>query len=231
MSELGTEARIALVDDDRHILTSLAMLLEVEGFSVDGYSDGQVALSAFGRQMPDLAVIDISMPRLDGLDMLQKLRRRSMMPVIFLTARDEEADEILALRLGADDYIRKPFSPRLLSARIRALLRRQTAAQEEDRLVRGDLVMDEACHSVVWRGRPVSLTVTEFMILHTLAQRPGHVRSREQLMDAAYDGEVYVDDRTIDSHIKRIRRKLRQADPAFSAIETLYGIGYRFGVG
>lgn len=229
-------SRIALVDDDRNILTSVAMTLEAEGFEVDTYNDGQSALEAFGRRMPDMAVLDIKMPRMDGMDLLQRLRQKSSMPVIFLTSKDDEIDEILGLRMGADDYVRKPFSQRLLVERIRALLRRQEAlsagdvvAADDSRIMeRGYLRMDPLRHSVSWRGVDVSLTVTEFLLLQALAQRPGVVKSRDQLMDVAYDDQVYVDDRTIDSHIKRLRKKMRTADEDFSAIETLYGIGYRY---
>ncbi|EKX59628.1 DNA-binding response regulator ChvI [Rhodobacter sp. AKP1] len=229
-------SRIALVDDDRNILTSVAMTLEAEGFEVETYNDGQSALEAFNKRMPDMAVLDIKMPRMDGMDLLQRLRQKSAMPVIFLTSKDDEIDEVLGLRMGADDYVKKPFSQRLLVERIRALLRRQEAiaggeadAQEESRILeRGNLRMDPLRHAVSWKGRDVSLTVTEFLLLQALAQRPGFVKSRDQLMDVAYDDQVYVDDRTIDSHIKRLRKKMRAADPDFAAIETLYGIGYRY---
>lgn len=229
--------KIALVDDDRNILTSVAITLEAEGFEVVTYSDGQAALDAFEEALPDLAVLDIKMPRMDGMDLLQRLRQRSTQtPVIFLTSKDDEIDEVLGLRLGADDYIKKPFSQRLLVARIRALLRRQQAVEsdapgvEDDGSVmeRGQLRMDPMRHAVTWKGRDVTLTVTEFLLLQALAQRPGFVKSRDALMDVAYDDQIYVDDRTIDSHIKRLRKKMRGADPDFSAIETLYGIGYRY---
>ena len=229
---------IALVDDDRNILTSVAMTLEAEGFEVETYNDGQSALEAFTKRMPDLAVLDIKMPRMDGMDLLQRLRQKSSMPVIFLTSKDDEIDEVLGLRMGADDYVKKPFSQRLLVERIRALLRRQEAlagdalsgepVEEAKTMIRGQLVMDPLRHAVKWKGRDVSLTVTEFLLLQALAQRPGFVKSRDQLMDVAYDDQVYVDDRTIDSHIKRLRKKMRGADDDFSAIETLYGIGYRY---
>ncbi|MCA3435906.1 MAG: response regulator transcription factor [Rhodobacter sp.] len=229
-------SRIALVDDDRNILTSVSLTLEAEGFVVETYNDGQSALEAFNRRMPDMAVLDIKMPRMDGMDLLQRLRQKTAMPVIFLTSKDDEIDEILGLRMGADDYVKKPFSLRLLIERIRALLRRQqaiatgeTAASEETRIMdRGALRMDPLRHSVSWKGKDVALTVTEFLLLQALAQRPGLVKSRDQLMDVAYDDQVYVDDRTIDSHIKRLRKKMRSIDNEFSAIETLYGIGYRY---
>ncbi len=229
-------SRIALVDDDRNILTSVSMTLEAEGFEVETYNDGQSALEAFTRRMPELAVLDIKMPRMDGMDLLQRLRQKSKVPVIFLTSKDDEIDELMGLRMGADDYVRKPFSQRLLVERIRSILRRQEALasdatdspEESQVLVRGELSMDPLRHAVTWKGRDVSLTVTEFLLLQALAQRPGFVKSRDQLMDVAYDEQVYVDDRTIDSHIKRLRKKMRQVDDDFSAIETLYGIGYRY---
>ncbi|NOD65285.1 MULTISPECIES: response regulator transcription factor [unclassified Ruegeria] len=230
-------SKIALVDDDRNILTSVSMTLEAEGFEVETYNDGQAALDAFNKKLPDMAVLDIKMPRMDGMDLLQRLRQKTQMPVIFLTSKDDEIDEVLGLRMGADDYVKKPFSQRLLVERIRALLRRQeatsgdaVAANSSDTKVmeRGDLRMDPLRHAVSWKGNDVSLTVTEFLLLQALAQRPGFVKSRDQLMDVAYDDQVYVDDRTIDSHIKRLRKKMRAADPEFSAIETLYGIGYRY---
>ena len=229
-------SRIALVDDDRNILTSVSMTLEAEGFEVETYNDGQAALDAFNKKLPDMAVFDIKMPRMDGMDLLQRVRQKTSMPVIFLTSKDEEIDELLGLRMGADDYVRKPFSQRLLVERIRAVLRRREAAEiaptdrteTEKVLKRGKLEMDPLRHSSLWEGDAVTLTVTEFLILHALAQRPGFVKSRDQLMDAAYDDQVYVDDRTIDSHIKRIRKKFRDVDPEFNSIETLYGVGYRY---
>jgi len=230
---------IALVDDDRNILTSVSIALQAEGFSTRVYSDGEAALKALTDNPPDLAVLDVKMPRMDGMELLRRLRETSALPVIFLTSKDEELDEALGLAMGADDYIAKPFSQRLLIARIRALLRRtemraippaeEDAGEEAARIVRGRLTMDPARHRVAWDGSDVTLTVTEFMILEALAQRPGVVKSRNQLMDVAYQDDIYVDDRTIDSHIKRLRRKFRAADPEFKGIETLYGVGYRFG--
>ena len=235
---------IALVDDDRNILTSVSIALQAEGFLTRVYTDGQAALRAFADNPPDLGVFDIKMPQMDGMELLRRVREMGGdtggMPVIFLTSMDDELDEALGLAMGADDYISKPFSQRLLIARIRALLRRQDLARgtgtagepgaEEPPLIeRGRLVMDPARHKVRWDGKDVTLTVTEFLILEALAQRPGVVKSRNQLLDIAYQDDVYVDDRTIDSHIKRIRRKFRSADPEFDVIETLYGVGYRFG--
>ena len=228
---------IALVDDDRNILTSVSISLQQEGFVTRVYSDPSVALKALADNPPDLGVFDIKMPGMDGMELLRRVREFSSIPVIFLTSKDDELDEALGLAMGADDYISKPFSQRLLIARIRALLRRQqlargeaTAEQEEPEplLERGRLAMDPARHKVRWDGKDVSLTVSEFLILEALAQRPGVVKSRNQLLDVAYNDDVYVDDRTIDSHIKRIRRKFRAADPQFDAIDTLYGVGYRF---
>jgi two-component system response regulator ChvI len=228
---------IALVDDDRNILTSVSMALEAEGFEVRTYPDGDEALRGMTQKPPNLAVLDIKMPRLNGMELLQKLRQTgatSHMPVIFLTSKDEEVDEIMGLRMGADDYITKPFSQRLLIERIRSLLRREEARQEPvnndpaNTIARGNMVLDSARHLCMWKGKPVDLTVTEFMLVKALAQRPGHVKSRDQLMDAAYGESIYVDDRTIDSHVKRLRKKFKEVDPDFAQIETLYGVGYKY---
>ena len=229
---------IALVDDDRNILTSVSIALQAEGFVTRVYTDSTAALKAFMEKHPDLGDFDIKMPHMDGIELLRRVREFSAIPVIFLTSKDDELDEALGLAMGADDYISKPFSQRLLIARIRALLRRQelargaaTASEDEPEpvlLERGRLVMDPARHKVLWDGKDVTLTVTEFLILETLAQRPGVVKTRNQLLDVAYQDDVYVDDRTIDSHIKRMRRKFRASDPNFDAIETLYGVGYKF---
>ena len=226
---------IALVDDDRNILTSVSVALESEGFRVRAFSDGPTALRALGQEPVDLAVLDIKMPRMDGIELLGRIRKSGELPVIFLTSKDDELDEALGLRMGADDYITKPFSLRLLVERIRAVLRRAEArrgaepdAQAEPPVERGDLLLDPSRHLCSWKGESIALTVTEFLILKTLATHPGHVKSRNQLLDAAYDDEVYVDDRTIDSHIKRMRKKFKVADNDFNAIETLYGVGYRY---
>jgi two-component system response regulator ChvI len=226
---------IALVDDDRNILASVSMALEAEGFKVRTYTDGSEALRGLTAQPVELAVLDIKMPRMDGMELLQRLRKQSQMPVIFLTSKDDEIDELLGLRMGADDYIKKPFSQKLLIERIRALLRRSEAAQgggaepaQSDVITRGDLVMDGTRHLCSWKGAKVDLTVTEFLLLKALAQRPGHVKNRDQLIDAAYGESIYVDDRTIDSHIKRLRKKFREVDDGFGHIETLYGVGYRY---
>ena len=224
---------IALIDDDQNILTSVSMALEAEGFRVNKYKDGENALHSISRQPVDLAVLDIKMPRMDGMELLQKLRKSSQMPVIFLTSKDDEVDEVLGLRIGADDYIKKPFSQRLLIERIRTLLRRVNGEEAEDSigegtLIRGDLMLNSNRHLCRWHGEELQLTITEFLLLKSLVQRPGHVKTRDQLMDAAYGESIYVDDRTIDSHIKRLRAKFRELDPGFAEIETLYGIGYRY---
>jgi two-component system response regulator ChvI len=224
---------IALVDDDRNILASVSIALEAEGYKVRTFTDGAEALQGLTQQPADLIVLDIKMPRMDGMELLQRLRKQSAVPVIFLTSKDDEVDELLGLRMGADDYIKKPFSQRLLIERIRALLRRTevangTGAPPASALVRGQLILDEARHICTWKNLEVDLTVTEFLILKSLAQRPGHVKNRDQLIDAAYGEHIYVDDRTIDSHIKRLRKKFRDVDDDFAQIETLYGVGYRY---
>ncbi len=224
---------IALVDDDRNILTSVSIALEAEGFDVRTYSDGEEALRELTGKPADLAVLDIKMPRMDGMELLTRLRKVSQLPVIFLTSKDDEVDELLGLRMGADDYITKPFSQRLLIERIRTLLRRRELVDtpetsSKSMIVRGDLVMDPDRHMCTWKGEALNLTVTEFLLLQALAHRPGHVKNRNQLMDAAYGESIYVDDRTIDSHVKRLRKKFREQDKEFSQIETLYGIGYRY---
>jgi two-component system response regulator ChvI len=229
-------ATIALVDDDKNILTSVTMLLEQEGYHVRSYGDGASALTALTANPPDLAILDIKMPRMDGLELLRRLRQTGDLPVIFLTSKDEEIDELMGLNAGADDYIRKPFSQRLLLERVRAVLRRAESRKtgaisgepRKEALIRGKLALDPQRHECTWDSKPVRLTVTEFLILQCLAQRPGFVKSRDNLMDAAYDDQVYVDDRTIDSHIKRLRKKFKSVDEDFDAIETLYGVGYRY---
>src|SRR5215212_4731510 len=237
---------IALVDDDRNILTSVGMTLEAEGYQVQKYADGAAALQGLQDTPPDVAIFDIKMPRMDGMELLRRIRQKTDLPVIFLTSKDDEIDELFGLKMGADDFIRKPFSQRLLVERVRAVLRRASSreaaaagtsptgapkagtVQQARSLERGQLVMDQERHTCTWKGEAVTLTVTEFLILHSLAQRPGVVKSRDALMDAAYDEQVYVDDRTIDSHIKRLRKKFKAVDDDFDMIETLYGVGYRF---
>lgn len=232
--------KIALVDDDRNILTSVSMTLEAEGYSVATYTDGASGLEGLTRDQPDLAILDIKMPRMDGMELLRRLRQKLDLPVIFLTSKDEEIDELFGLKMGADDFITKPFSQRLLVERVKAILRRSepreagTSANGSEApatrafIERGSLVMDEERHTCTWKSKNVTLTVTEFLILQALALRPGVVKSRNALMDAAYDDQVYVDDRTIDSHIKRLRKKFKVVDDDFEMIETLYGVGYRF---
>ncbi|MGH7185302.1 MAG: response regulator [Pseudomonadota bacterium] len=217
------------------MLATLGMALEAEGYKVRTYTEGAAALEALTEDPADLGIFDIKMPRMDGMELLRRVRQHSDMPVIFLTSKDEEIDELFGLKMGADDFIRKPFSQRLLVERVKAVLRRAvpkdgTAPPIElnKTIERGKLVMDSDRHACTWETRPVTLTVTEFLILQALAQRPGIVKSRDALMDAAYDDQVYVDDRTIDSHIKRLRKKFKQVDDQFEAIETLYGVGYRF---
>jgi two-component system response regulator ChvI len=237
-------AKITLVDDDENIVASVSMALESHGHQVKAYYDGASGLAALESDPPDLAILDVKMPRLDGMEVLRRLRQTSELPVIILTSKDEEIDEILGFNLGADDYIHKPFSQRLLIERVKAVLRRARDGVDEEEigvagavlpagapakpLKRGKLTLDPARHDCLWDGRPVKLTVTEFLLLQSLAQRPGFVKSRDNLMDAAYDDQVYVDDRTIDSHVKRMRKKFRQVDQEFDAIETLYGVGYRY---
>lgn len=232
-------AKITLVDDDENIVTSVSLMLESHGHTIKAYFDGASGLAALEKEPPDLAILDVKMPRMDGMEVLRRLRRTSNVPVIILTSKDEEIDEILGFNLGADDYIHKPFSQRLLVERVKAVLRRSGAEEEPGgpvaeaeaasrALKRGKLTLDPARHDCLWDGKPVKLTVTEFLLLQSLAQRPGFVKSRDNLMDAAYEDQVYVDDRTIDSHIKRMRKKFREVDPEFDAIETLYGVGYRY---
>jgi two-component system response regulator ChvI len=229
------KSTIVLVDDERNILTSLRLALEAEGFKVRTYNDGVSAFDALSEEPGDLGIFDIKMPRMDGMELLRRVRQQSDMPVIFLTSKDEEIDELFGLKMGADDYIAKPFSQRLIVERVKAVLRRvapkdpATAEQESARILeRGKLKLDPERHTCHWDNRAVTLTVTEFLILQALALRPGVVKTRDALMDAAYDDQVYVDDRTIDSHIKRLRKKFKQVDDDFDVIETLYGVGYRF---
>jgi two-component system response regulator ChvI len=235
-------ANIILIDDDENIVASVSLALENHGHAVTAYYDGVSGLAALEADPPDLAILDVKMPRMDGMEVLRRLRQTTELPVIMLTSKDEEIDEILGFNLGADDYIHKPFSQRLLIERVKAVLRRAKLDDEDETvsarqasamaaskpLKRGKLTLDPARHDCLWDGRPVKLTVTEFLLLQSLAQRPGFVKSRDNLMDAAYDDQVYVDDRTIDSHVKRMRKKFRVIDQTFDAIETLYGVGYRY---
>ena len=226
---------VALVDDDRNILTSVGMVLEAEGYTVQKYNDGAAALQGIQDNPPDMAIFDIKMPRMDGMELLRRIRQKTDLPVIFLTSKDDEIDELFGLKMGADDFVKKPFSQRLLVERVKAVMRRAAPRDGTPNVTdatkiieRGKLSMDSDRHACTWAGKPVTLTVTEFLILQALALRPGIVKSRDALMDAAYDDQVYVDDRTIDSHIKRLRKKFTQVDDTFDGIETLYGVGYRF---
>jgi two-component system response regulator ChvI len=226
---------IALVDDDRNIVTSVSLALKAEGYTVISFHDGEEGLKGILSETPDLAILDIKMPRLDGMEVLSKLREKTSLPVIFLTSKDDEVDEILGLRLGADDYITKPFSQRLLLERIRAVLRRHprqiqnTNTEFPEAIIeRGDLRLDENRHLCLWRNKDINLTVTEYLLLKCLALHPGLVKTRDQLINEAYGETIYIDDRSIDTHIKRIRKKFREQDPDFDQIETLYGVGYRY---
>ncbi len=225
---------ITLIDDDRNILTSVSMALETEGFNVKTYNDGEAGLAGLLSSPPDLAILDIKMPRMDGTEVLTKLREKSSLPVIFLTSKDDEIDQVIGLRLGADDYITKPFSQRLLVERIKTILRRQDfinsnkKTDETKIFTHGNLKLDDSRHLCTWKNTPINLTVTEYLLLKTLATHPGHVKNRDQLIDSAYGENIYVDDRTIDSHIKRVRKKFKKLDEDFNQIETLYGIGYRY---
>jgi two-component system response regulator ChvI len=226
---------IAVVDDDRDVLDLIRTILETEGYQVRTFPDGAAALDAMRGWRPNLALLDIKMPRMDGIELLRQLRSKSDVPAIFLTGANDEVDELFGFKIGADDFIHKPFSPRVLTERIKAVLRRSGSADPEKSaaaqarvLERGQLTMDPQRHACTWKGRAVSLTVTEYRLLEVLATRPGVIKSREALMDIAHDDRVHVGDRTIDSHIKRLRKKFWAVDPDFDAVETLYGVGYRF---
>ena len=227
---------IALVDDDRNILTTLSIALEKEGFQIQTYLDGESALIGLSRTPPDLAVIDIKMPRMDGEELLKKLRKKTSMPVIFLTSKDEEVDELLGLKLGADDFVKKSggFSTKVLIERIRVQLRKKDNKIEENKNIisHGKLKLDPSQVECEWDGKelPDKLTTTEFLIVKELSKRPGIIKERSQLMDVAYREDTDIEDRTIDSHVKRIRKKFKRIDPDFSAIETRYGSGYRWNV-
>ncbi len=235
MTDTQTAAKIALIDDDRNILTSVSMALEAEGFDVKTYMEGEAAVKGLELNPVDLVVSDIKMPRMDGMEVLTKIREKSSVPLIFLTSKDDEIDQVLGLRMGADDYITKPFSQRLLIERIRAILRRnEMRAAVNDNpddavtITVGNMTLDEDRHLCLWNGQEVNLTVTEFLLVKALAVRPGHVKSRDSLMDIAYGDAIYVDDRTIDSHIKRIRKKFKVVDDTFDHIDTVYGVGYKY---
>jgi two-component system response regulator ChvI len=227
---------IALVDDDRNILTSISMALENEGFKVQTYIDAENALAGISRNPPDLAVIDIKMPRMDGEELLKRLRKKTTIPILFLTSKDEEVDELLGLKLGADDFIKKSggFSVKVLIERIRVQLRKKTSNIDDSKnlIKHGKLVLDPSQLECSWNGKPLpeKLTTTEFLIVKELAKRPGMIKERAQLMDIAYKDNNEIEDRTIDSHVKRIRKKFKMVDQNFSAIETRYGSGYRWNV-
>jgi two-component system response regulator ChvI len=227
---------IALVDDDRNILTSISMALENEGFKVQTYIDAENALVGISRNPPDLAVIDIKMPRMDGEELLRRLRKKTTIPILFLTSKDEEVDELLGLKLGADDFIKKSggFSIKVLIERIRVQLRKKATNIDESKNIikHGKLVLDSSQLECEWNGKflPEKLTTTEFLIVKELAKRPGIIKERAQLMDIAYKDNNDIEDRTIDSHVKRIRKKFKKVDQSFSAIETRYGSGYRWNV-
>ncbi len=227
--------QVAVVDDEEGIRETVGFALRREGYRVETFADGLAAWDAFRRRLPDLVVLDILMPRLDGLELCRRLRAKSeALPIIFLTSRDEELDRVLGLELGADDYLCKPFSVRELVARVRVLFRRAALARqstppsEAQLLERGALTLDFDRYLVCWKGTPVPLTVTEFLIVAALARHPGHVKSRKQLMEQGYPHDAYVSERTIDSHIKRLRSKFAQVDPSFAAIDTVHGLGYRY---
>jgi two-component system, OmpR family, response regulator ChvI len=226
--------KVLIVEDEVHARSGLTELVESWGYRAECAADGIEGLEKAIAWAPAIIVTDLKMPRMDGMELLSRLRQTSSMPVIFLTSKDDELDELLGLRMGADDYITKPFSQRLLIERIRALLRREehrsgnVGAEPGSVIERGDLMLDSGKHLCTWKGKPVPLTVTEFLLIKTLAQRPGHVKSRNQLIDTAYGEHIYVDDRTIDSHVKRVRRKFKEVDDGFNQIETLYGAGYRY---
>ncbi len=225
--------KIFLVDDDRNILLSVSMALEAEGFVIKTFNDGESGLKAILEESPDLVILDIKMPRMDGIEVLSKLRETSSVPVIFLTSKDDEVDQVIGLRMGADDYITKPFSQRLLIERIKVLLRRQETMKSgknngNSLITYGDIILDDARHLCSWKKQPLNLTVTEYLLIKALVEHPGHVKNRDQLIDMAYGENIYVDDRTVDSHIKRVRKKFKKIDEKFDKIETLYGVGYRY---
>jgi two-component system response regulator ChvI len=226
---------VAVVDDEKNIRETVAFALKREGYRVNTYADGAEAWAAFKRELPDLAVLDILLPRMDGRELCRRLRAKSeALPIVFLTSKDEELDRVLGLELGADDYLCKPFSMRELVARVKVLFRRAALAadpsrREESKMLRvGALEIDGLRYTARWRGEPLALTVTEFLLLQALARHPGHVKTRQQLMEEAYPHDAYVSERTIDSHVKRLRRKFEARDSAFTGIDTVHGLGYRW---
>jgi DNA-binding response OmpR family regulator len=229
----ATTGRIAVVDDEESIRQTVGLALRREGYEVTTWEDGEAAWDAFRQKLPDLVVLDILMPRMDGLELCRRLRALSQsLPVIFLTSKDEEFDRVLGLELGGDDYLCKPFSMRELVARVRVLFRRRALGKEPSApaqvLVAGDLTLDLDRFEAAWKGSPLTLTVTEFRILHALARHPGRVKTRQQLVAEGYPDDTYVSDRTVDTHVKRLRKKLAGADAECDALETVYGLGYRW---
>jgi two-component system response regulator ChvI len=226
--------RVAVVDDEENIRETVGYALKREGYRVDLYPDGLAAWEKFGRELPDVLVLDIVMPRLDGLELCRRIRKvTEVLPIIFLTSRDDELDRVLGLELGGDDYLVKPFAVRELLARIKVLFRRlalleKPPAEPEEKLALGELELDLARYQASWKGELLPLTVTEFLLLQALARRPGHVKSRGRLMEECYPNDAYVSERTIDSHVKRLRKKFAHVDPEFDAIDTVYGLGYRY---
>lgn len=226
--------RVAVVDDEENIRETVGYALKREGYRVDLYPDGQAAWEKFAQALPDVLVLDIVMPRMDGLELCRKIRGMTeVLPIIFLTSRDEEFDRVLGLELGGDDYLVKPFAVRELLARIKVLFRRlalleKSSAEPEEKLALGELELDLARYQASWKGALLALTVTEFLLLQALARRPGHVKSRGRLMEECYPNDAYVSERTIDSHVKRLRKKFVRIDPEFDAIDTVYGLGYRY---
>ena len=231
-NSLNATGRVALVDDEENIRETVGYALRKNGYRVDTYADGQEAWDVFEGTLPDVAILDITMPRMDGLELCRRLRGQSdQLPILFLTSRDEEFDRVLGLELGADDYLCKPFSMRELEARVKVMFRRlsttQRPAEEEEKLEVGDLALDLNRYEAHWKTKPVQLTITEFLLVRALARHPGHVKTRDQLMNEAYPHDAFVSERTIDSHIKRLRRKFTDTDDSFDVIETVYGLGYR----
>ncbi len=234
---LPAPAVVAFVEDEDTIRETVTLALRQQGYEARAFDDGQSAWDAFAEQLPDLAILDIGVPRMDGLTLCRRLRARSeVLPIIFLTSREEEFDRVLGLEIGADDYLCKPFSMRELLARVKVLLRRAALAgvrtdapPDPERVSKaGSLALDLLRYAATWKDVPLAVTVTEFLLLQALARHPGHVKTRDQLMAQAYPDQTFVSDRTIDSHVKRLRRKLEHCDPGFAAIETVYGLGYRF---
>lgn len=235
----ATTSLIAFVEDEDTIREAVTLALRQQGYEAHGFDDGQRAWESFAERLPDLAILDIGVPRMDGLTLCRRLRARSeLLPIIFLTSREDEFDRVLGLEIGADDYLCKPFSMRELLARVKVLLRRASlagvrtdaalAADPEQVSKAGSLSLDLLRYTATWKDKPLAVTVTEFLLLQALARHPGHVKTRDQLMAQAYPDQTFVSDRTIDSHVKRLRRKLEECDPGFAAIETVYGLGYRF---